>query len=47
MNRPTRKLAHLVEKVSLKQARSPNKAGRRTKRWKKWIETYKALAPSS
>ena len=47
MNRPTRKLANLAQKVSLKQTRSGNKAGRRTKRWKKWIETYKPLASDS
>jgi hypothetical protein len=42
MHRPTRQRATLLEKVAAKQARShKKKTGKRTKRWKKWIEQYK------
>ena len=44
MNRPSRQHNHLVEKVSLKESRSLKKPGKRTKRWRKWIERYKELA---
>jgi hypothetical protein len=42
MHRPTRQRASLLEKVAAKQARShKKKTGKRTKRWKKWLEQYK------
>ncbi len=46
MNRPARKRNHLLEKVALKERRTSatKKPGKRTKRWRKWIETYKAIA---
>ena len=44
MNRPTRQRNHLIEKVAAKVSREKGqKAGKRTKRWRKWIESYKAL----
>jgi len=43
MNRPTRKRTHLLEKISLKETRSHKKPGKRTKRWKKFAEGYKAI----
>ena len=45
MNRPTRKRAHLLEKISLKESRSHKKAGKRTRRWRKFAESFKAIAP--
>jgi hypothetical protein len=47
MKRPTRQRNHLVEKVALKQSRTTaknRKPGKRAKRWRKWIESYKAVA---
>jgi len=42
MQRPTRQRQHLLEKVAEKSARShKKKPGKRTKRWKKWLEQYK------
>ena len=42
MSRPDRQRGHLLEKVASKQSRShKKKAGKKTKRWKKWIERYK------
>ena len=43
MNRPTRQHAHLTEKVASKESISLRKPGKRTKRWRKWLEKYKAL----
>jgi hypothetical protein len=45
MNRPTRKRAHLLEKIALKESRSHKKAGKRAKRWRKSAESFKAIAP--
>lgn len=42
MNRPTRQLNNLLEKVAAKETRSDKKPGKRAKRWRKWIESYKA-----
>jgi hypothetical protein len=47
MDRPKRQLAHLTEKVALKESRSLKKPGKRTKRWRKWVERYKALVEAS
>lgn len=45
MNRPNRQRTHLLEKIARKESRSSGKpAGKRLKRWRKWAETYKALA---
>ena len=44
MTRPTRKRANLLEKIALKDSISHKKPGKRTKRWRKWAETYKAIA---
>ena len=44
MNRPARKRAHLLEKIASKESRTPGKAGKRTKAWRKWAEAYKAVA---
>ena len=44
MNRPTRQRTHLLEKIQLKESRSLKKPGKRTKRWRKWAENYKAIA---
>ena len=44
MHRPTRKLAHLTEKIASKETRNPKKPGKRAKRWKKWVEQHKTLA---
>jgi hypothetical protein len=44
MNRPNRQRTHLLEKIARKETRSPGKAGKRLKRWRKWAETYKAVA---
>jgi hypothetical protein len=44
MNRPARQRAHLLEKIARKETRSPRKAGKRTKAWRKWAEHYKAVA---
>ncbi|MEZ4294733.1 MAG: hypothetical protein R3B70_07130 [Polyangiaceae bacterium] len=41
MTRPERKRAHLLEKIALKQSIALKKPGRRTRRWKRWAETYK------
>ena len=42
MNRPERQRASLLEKLATKEARShKKKTGKRTKRWKKWLERYK------
>ena len=41
MNRPTRQRQHLLEKIDRKQSRTPDKAGKRTKRWKKWADKHK------
>jgi hypothetical protein len=42
MNRPTRQRTTLLEKIKLKETRSLKKPGKRTKRWRKWAEKYKA-----
>jgi hypothetical protein len=42
MNRPTRQLAHLLEKIARKQTRTSGKPGKRLKQWRKWAEAYKA-----
>jgi hypothetical protein len=47
MDRPKRQLTHLAEKVALKQSRSLKKPGKRTKRWRKWIERYKPLTETT
>ena len=44
MNRPARQRAHLLEKIARKETRTPGKAGKRTKQWRKWAEAYKAVA---
>ena len=44
MNRPTRQLASLTEKIAAKESRGHKKTGKRAKRWKKWAEQYKTLA---
>lgn len=36
MNRPSRKLAHLLEKVARKESISRKKPGKRTKTWRKF-----------
>ena len=42
MPRPDRQRAHLIEKVTVKEAKShKKKTGKKTKRWKKWIDRYK------
>jgi hypothetical protein len=46
MNRPTRQHQHLTEKIARKESRTPGKAGKRVKRWRKWAEKYKALVAS-
>jgi hypothetical protein len=46
MNRPSRQLAHLAEKIASKVTQSHKKPGKRTKRWKKWAEQHKLLAQS-
>jgi hypothetical protein len=43
MNRPTRQHQHLTQKIARKESRTPGKAGKRTKRWRKWAEKYKAV----
>jgi hypothetical protein len=44
MNRPARQRAHLLEKIASKTTRAKNqKPGKRTKRWRKWAEAYKAI----
>lgn len=43
VKRPERQLTHLLEKISLKQSISIKKPGKRTKRWKKSAEKYKAV----
>lgn len=42
MNRPQRQWNHLSKKVELKASRG-DKRGKRQKRWRKWLESYKAL----
>jgi hypothetical protein len=44
MSRPSRQLTNLASKIALKESRTPGKAGKRLKRWKKWAESYKAAA---
>ena len=44
MNRPSRQRANLLEKIASKESRTPGKAGKRTKAWRKWAEHYKAAA---
>jgi hypothetical protein len=44
MNRPSRQRAHLLDKITRKESRTPGKAGKRTKAWRKWAEHYKAVA---
>jgi hypothetical protein len=44
MNRPSRQRAHLLEKITRKESRTPGKVGKRTKAWRKWAEAYKAVA---
>jgi hypothetical protein len=44
MNRPSRQIAHLLEKIATKESRTPGKAGKRVKAWRKWAEHYKAKA---
>ena len=43
MERPKRQYKLLEEKVALKQSVSHKKPGKRTKRWRKWLERYKPL----
>lgn len=43
MFRPERQWNSLNEKIATKEARS-RKRGKRAKRWRKWIESYKAVA---
>jgi len=42
MDRPARQRTHLLEKIKLKESRSLKKPGKRTKRWRKWADKYKA-----
>ncbi len=44
MNRPARQRAHLLEKIAVKESRTPGKVGKRAKQWRKWAEAYKVLA---
>jgi len=48
MHRPTRQFKHLIEKVAAKdaiaEAINHKKPGRRTKRWRKWVEAYRPLS---
>ena len=44
MNRPSQKLARLLEKIARKETRTPGKVGKRTKQWRKWAAAYKAIA---
>jgi hypothetical protein len=44
MNRPTRQRTHLLEKIKLKESISHKKSGKKAKRWRKWVESYKASA---
>jgi hypothetical protein len=44
MNRPSRQLARLQEKIARKESRTPGKRGKRAKLWRKWAEAYKAVA---
>ena len=37
MNRPSQKLARLLEKIARKETRTPGKVGKRTKQWRKWV----------
>ena len=46
VNRPERKLTHLLEKIELKKTIALKKPGRRTRRWKQFAEKYKALVAS-
>lgn len=43
MNRPDRQRATLLEKIARKETRTPGKAGKRLKRWKKWADKYKPV----
>lgn len=48
MNRPARKLNHLVAKLKSNEARAAGeKLGKRNKRYRKWVEAYKALAEAA
>ncbi len=42
MNRPARQRANLLEKIALKESRTPGKTGKRVKAWRKALETHKA-----
>ena len=44
MNRPARQRAHLLDKITRKESRTPGKPGKRSKQWRKWAEAYKAVA---
>ncbi len=44
MNRPERQLKHLEEKIAAKEARSPKRVGKKTKRWKKSRDAHKTPA---
>jgi hypothetical protein len=44
MNRPSRQMARLLEKIARKESRTPGKKGKRAKQWRKWAEAYKGLA---
>ncbi len=46
MTRPERQLAHMLEKIALKETISHKTPGKRTKRWKKAAEKYKAAEPA-
>ncbi len=46
MNRPSRQTANLLEKIARKESRTPGKAGKRVKAWRKWVEKYKVAAES-
>lgn len=44
MNRPSRQMARLLEKISRKESRTAGKRTKRVKQWRKWIEAYKSVA---
>lgn len=44
MNRPSQKLARLLEKIARKESRTPGKAGKRIKQWRKWVAAYRPIA---
>ena len=44
MPRPSRQLTNLSAKIAEKESRSHKKPGKRTKRWRKWLDRYKTIA---